>query len=158
MCDCVTVKTLQGGWLEGHPAVKKSLVLKELPSIQFWHRRRAILCCKLPRQSTKFATLSMTSQTKRRHHDVIPHATVDNFNKILKSGDMSIFYVYLTTFGVSNADRNFYENSLETFCTINFWSWRTSNFPLTVMLKAWVCDIFSAYFPKVYTYMILMVK
>ena len=38
------------------------------------------------------------------------------------------------TFDVSNADRNFYENSLETFCTINFWSWRTSNFPLTVML------------------------
>ena len=58
--------------------------------------------------------------------------------KVIKSwhtaGDMSIFYVYLTTFGVSNADRNFYENSLETFCTINFWSWRTSNFPLTVML------------------------
>ena len=60
-----------------------------LVTIQFWHQRLAILCCKLPRQSYKFAAPSMTSQTKRRHHDVIPHAVVDNFTKILKSHDKS---------------------------------------------------------------------
>ena len=63
--------------------------LKGIASIQFWHQRLAILCCKLPRQSYKFAAPSMTSQTKRRHHDVIPHAVVDNFTKILKSHDKS---------------------------------------------------------------------
>ena len=31
----------------------------------------------------------MTSQIKRRHPDVIPHAVVDNFNKILKLHDKS---------------------------------------------------------------------
>ena len=68
---------------------RENFFLKAIASIQFWHQRLAILCCKLPRQSYKFAAPSMTSQTKRRHHDVIPHAVVDNFTKILKSHDKS---------------------------------------------------------------------
>ena len=58
-------------------------------TIRFWHMRLTILCSKLTWQSTKFVAPSMTSQTKRRHHDVIPHAVVDNFNKILNSCDKS---------------------------------------------------------------------
>ena len=118
--------------------------LKAIASIQFWHQRLAILCCKLPRQSYKFAAPSMTSQTKRRHHDVIPHAVVDNFTKILKSHDKSH---QITTYSRWHA--NFLRlfdnirckqcwhkifNPLETFCTINFWSWKTSSFPLTAVL------------------------